>query len=1183
MDTIQMHLDIENSLNNTLKQTQQIMKSFNNSLEISAKNMGAIEKQAKSTTISYDDIEESSSGIAKNTGIWSGALSKIRTTLSYVIPSVGAVFSVAAIGESAKAALDFNTQLKNLSFQMGDLGESTETMRKATFGIVRATGIAQENALQMVTTLRSSRIAAEDIRELGTATAQFSEITGASAEASTKLGAELVRTGGLSIESSKDMITQMARVQRQVGMTGSEMEQLGDIIIEDTKWLSQMDKTSGFIEDFNKGTIKLAGAFRQVGIDVSEVGQLMDRMLDPGRIEENALLYAKLGISMQEALSGDLDPAMMTDKLKGLGEELKGMGGPAAAALAQSLGMPLKQLRQMADIDTSNLGETGGDLGQMFKEQESVGESVERTMHRVQGTMTEAFSVMVEKIDAGVTKLKGLPFLKKSFWVGAVAIGVGAFALLFRSLRKKFFALATDFGTAMTEAITMGQEKAAVISQSKQRRTGRREAKAGRIEAGPDFAQMEETANYFDLLADSDLFPAIKGMSRNTADWLRKIAMGSKGVSRLSQITTENNQAIKDRIGLYSQEKVILTENLSRNIENKETVYNDLVERQKQLVALQDSRTISARQMKEQHIISKELDKLDRQRLRLSNRRDGIEERFNKSMERQIKSLQPEALKNMYLEIKGNRETLESQTARNKQRREDLQVQRQALNSQILNTKEAITMAAANGESADEMIKLNNQLKDMENIFEEVNSESTTLEMSIADSTKELNLANKEMEQLLKATGKTSDELESIDVAKREGFLTRMNRAVGSSLNKAASNLKDAFKTARESAAAMGQNIVEKLKPSNWLKSIRARVRGFTDEEGKKTRGIMGKLNSGMGGLGKAMKGLAIPMALMGAAMVLFKPLIEVLKDEMAPIMEILKDVIFDLGSMLAEKVLPSILRIAAKLLPILGTLIDKLLPPVLMVVGKLVEIIGGGLIKIIGKLILGLTQLGIKIGAQFKGERKLREELGSGALLEAFKGTFRGRVSDEYARERLAGMEKDELRDLFSRFRAEQSRLGNVAEGIIDFGETISDVGRTVYETGRGMRGQTTFYDASVRMAGVLEDVADKAERGELLTRPIPGDGSGVDVPAVTTPSGGAQAAQLYAEGGTVRVGSEAEMSVVDTGAQTADNTNRAAEGTEVLVEEQKKQNEKMDNLINTMRDMTTAVGRLVTQMGTR
>ena len=116
MDTIQMHLDIENSLNQTLKQTQNIMKSFNNALELSAKNMGKIEKTAKASTIHFDDIEEATEKTAKNTFNWSAALGKVRTTLSYVIPSVATVFSVAAIGESAKAALDFNTELKNLSF-----------------------------------------------------------------------------------------------------------------------------------------------------------------------------------------------------------------------------------------------------------------------------------------------------------------------------------------------------------------------------------------------------------------------------------------------------------------------------------------------------------------------------------------------------------------------------------------------------------------------------------------------------------------------------------------------------------------------------------------------------------------------------------------------------------------------------------------------------------------------------------------------------------------------------------------------------------------------------------------------------------------------------------------------------------------------------------------------------------
>jgi len=1191
MDSIQMHLDIENSLNQTLKQTQVLMNSFNKSLEISAKNMGSIEKTAKSTTIQFDDIEDSTEGIAKNTINWSSGLSKIRSSVSYLVPKMATLFSVVGIIEAGKAALDFNTQLKSLSFQMGEYGKDAVTMRKATFGIVRDTGLAQENALQLVKTLRQSRIAAEDIRELGTATARYSELTGVSAESAAKLSAELVRTGGLSVKVSKAMITSMAQLQRQVGMTGSEMEQLGDIIIEDTKWLNQMDKSSGFIEDFNRGTLKLAGAFRQVGIDVSEVGQLMDRMLDPGRIEENALLYAKLGISMQDALSGELDPGMMTEKLKGLGEQLKGMGGPAAAALAQSLGMPLKQLRQMADIDTTKIGMEGGDLGAMVKEQESSGQKIEKTMNRIEGFITNTMSIMVEGLD----KFSDMPLLKKGTWI-AIAVGAGLLlTVMVKNLKKKFFALATDFGktltTATTEAITMGQQKAAISSSLAPARSGRREAKLQRVEAGPEFKGMEDTANYFDVLADSDLFPAIKNMSKNTADWLRKVALGSKGVSRLAQITQENNQSIRDRVGMYSNEQAILTNTLELTIQKKNEEESMLSTRLKDIKALPES----ARRQKEARIIANELEKIIDQTSKLEDKRNGIQERFEKSKRRQINLLEPQAQKQLAEEISGRQDLLQGQMSGFQERSKHINLQKVAVSDQLNLQKQMVeqqAMFVQNGQgSTDELLKATRQMKEMESLFEELNNESNELQINMADTRKELGLSNKEMRELEKATDKTADQLAKIDVSKREGFLTRMNRAVSTTLNKAASNLRNSFKVARESASAMGQSIVEKLNPSNWLKSIRASVRGFTDREGKETRGIMKGLSRGMRGLGGTMRKLAGPLALLGGVMLLLKPLLDSLKTALAPAMDMLTDVMFDLAEMIAAKILPAIIDIAIKLLPILGKLIDKLLPPILKVIGKLVEVIAGGLIKIIGKLILGMARLGFAIKAGFTRESKIKEELlGSTAMMDAMQVEFQkradkaghGQIIDKAYLEDFIGKESTDIKALYAEFGAASSALGKVANGIIDFGETIEGVGRSVYETGVSLEGGTMGEDLANNLIPILQDVADRGRAGTLIVRP---DGSTVDgngnVVGPATGAGG-QAAQLYAEGGGVRVGSEAEMSVVDTGTQTADNTGRSAEAGEVAAEEAKKQTSRMDILITGIERQTGAIERLITQMVT-
>lgn len=1297
MDSISLHMNIENSLNETLKQTQILMKSFNSALEMSSKNMGAIEKEAKSTTVHYDDIEEASEKIQKNTFSWRTALGGVRTTLSYIIPSVAAVFSVAGILEAGKAALDFNTQLKNISFRMGDAGKSTTEMRKALFGMVKDTGVAQEKAMVMVETLRGARIAAKDIRELGTATVRYSEITGASAEQAAKLGTELIRTGGLSIKASKSMMTSMAKIQRSVGMTNAEMDQLGDIVIENTKWLGQMDKSAGFIEDFNKGTIKLAGAFRQVGIEVSEVGQLMDRLLDPGRIEDNALLYAKLGISMQDALSGDLDPSMMTEKLKGLGEELKGMGGPAAAALAQALGMPLKQLRQMADIDTSKLGETGGDLESMYKEQESRGEWVERKMNKAQGAMTEAFSFVIEKIDEGVSKLSGMPFLKKSFWIGIVLLGIGAFALLWKTLRKKFFALATDFGGALTkatsEAISMGQQKASIISSKRQGRTGRPEARRQRVEAGPGFQQMEETANYFDVLADSDLFPAIKNMSKNTADWMRKIALGSKGVSLLGQITQENNQAINDRIGMYSNEQAILTHTLDLTIQRKNEEELVLVERQEQLEKIAKTQVLSAKQQKEAKMVANEINKLIGQEDKLLREKNKIQDRFEKSKRRQIHLLEPQAQKQLF-------EAIQSKTEENKKllfsgelRKSELDVQMKALETQRAILKTEINHSAASGATAETMLRQNKQLKEMEDLFSEVSGESNELNMNMANARKEITLSNNEMAQLEEATGMAADKLANIDVSQRSGFLTRMSRAVSSTLNKAGSNFRDAFKKARESSIAIGKNIMAKFNPVNWLKSIREKARGFSEKEGGGVVGAIAGLTKSTGVVGLAMGAIGILMKFLRPILEKMQPIFDKVTAEFDKITDEIAPVLIKLGRSLLPVIMTLVRNLLMPLVKILLPPLIKVLGYVLTAIGFLVITIGklvtklgakgvGGNIETMGKQLTQAADQMFQVSTQLQESNKQEKiknllisantnvlerskaleemvQLGEITKLEAQDELKKAIIENvEVLRESIMvqkrEMFKEQMKDFMAAlketpaFKNEAKTLEALegreeAFGIMmekqeffllkNLGVKMEQIFGTSSDATGGFRGwmektnrvitnavlggeeQTGLMAPQEFIGGgkalsikkilkneeilsglsttVQEELEDMLQNkwGEVYEDIMSGNFETSNVlgqiekwlaelmakeetpliaPTTTAGAAGAQAAQLYAEGGGVVVGPEAEMSIVDNEKETADNTGRAAEAGEIAAEESKKQNENLGTLITTLQGFT-------------
>ena len=105
-----------------------------------------------------------------------------------------------------------------------------------------------------------------------------------------------MRFGRLGTAETKNVLTQMVYVQRTVGLTATDMADLSDTIVTTTRFLHQFGQSGAQIAKFNTDTVKLPGAFTKVGLSAKEAGDIIQKIIDPGQIEDNALLIAKLGI-----------------------------------------------------------------------------------------------------------------------------------------------------------------------------------------------------------------------------------------------------------------------------------------------------------------------------------------------------------------------------------------------------------------------------------------------------------------------------------------------------------------------------------------------------------------------------------------------------------------------------------------------------------------------------------------------------------------------------------------------------------------------------------------------------------------------------------------------------------------------------------------------------------------------
>ena len=939
MDSISLHLDIQNSLVKTLQQTQVLMRGFNDSL-------AGAGKLTRTVNDHIDEISESSKKITVHTKAWNVALGKTRDLFMHIMAPVAAIFSVAKIVDVTRAMLEHNTVLTQLSYRMGDMGKTTSELTSAMYGIADAIGISTDKAITLVSTLRKLRVPADQIREMGITTAKFAEVTGTSADLSAQLAGNLMRVGKLGTKDTKDLMTAMAGVQRQVGLTDEQMNSLAQSTIGFTQYLSQIGRSAAEIKDFNKGVVNLAGAFEKVGLKAEKAAEMIDSLIDPGRIEENALMLSKLGISIADIVAGEVDMEDIQKGMAGLGQEIKDMGGPAGAALAKSMGMSRKELIAMADLQGDLLNDTDS-LNKMYEDQQTPQVRMAKTMERMSTLMEKTAHTLLpifEKVATGMEFV--FKIIKKIFSPtgGMIVVGLLLVGLAISKLTRKFFAMNTEVAQhqekAMTEALIMSHKKAAEVT-SRRAPSPRRSGLAARIQAAPAFTAMQAEADRFATIMEVDLLPGIKRLAGSTEQWMRSIAMGVKPVSRISILTEQLGKRAKERLNLSEQERFIqkgLADQEGTRLKQQHAVYAARIDTLKQMEKLTAEQKWELKHIELKHA------KLDIEIKKNNELSRNIEKRYDSYEKRYLRKLAPEERHNMLENLKNQKQITDKANARAKEDLSALGTQKDLLGLQkdiLEKAKEELAKKMESKERSAEIVARYNEIhKQLTGINQQ--QDSNTAEM-------------REQEKILQATRDEHEKInrELVKVAgagRAEGgavlasFPRRMAAAAKAIGNNISGKAIDAAKRIGNSAKVFGKSVVERLNPKNWWAAIRSKMRGFGDDEGKKTRGVM--------------KGFMGPLALLVGALLSSKVVRELLTKVMKQIRPLLDQV--------ATTLLPVFEKLLKAFMPLVTTLINILMPPLLKILGAAVVILGT-LVKAIGNLAMFMMELPARIGAFIK------------------------------------------------------------------------------------------------------------------------------------------------------------------------------------------------------------------------
>lgn len=389
----------ESDIKNLTSAMQQFSKAITDSNKLLLKENKTLQKNAEIINNAQDSIKEQVplyKKIADSTKNWGEEMKdvlKTSTGISKVFVGGGVAGFFANL---VKDTINLDNNITKLSWQMGKGKEGIKDLKKAVNGLQMETGESYEQAVNLVTTLAEEKYVG-NIKEAAEGISLFSRATGTSAEAALTLTNTLSKGAGLSDKAINAIYAGMVKVQQSVGISKNGMEALTRTVTNAATSMSAMGKTSADIQKMTNNMTALVGALEQVGISATESTAMLDKLLDPDKIEDNIMLYSQLGISMSDALSGDISLDGMESQLKDMAQKIVDMGPIAGKQFAATMGMTYKQATQMAKMDE------GAAKGVADAAQTSEDEAMAQLKK-----MEDQTDAIFAKAEKGVNKLSGM-------------------------------------------------------------------------------------------------------------------------------------------------------------------------------------------------------------------------------------------------------------------------------------------------------------------------------------------------------------------------------------------------------------------------------------------------------------------------------------------------------------------------------------------------------------------------------------------------------------------------------------------------------------------------------------------------------------------------------------------------------------------------------------------------------
>ena len=349
-------------------------------------------KQTKANTSAIKNATDALKDFNNNIGDTTDALKGLY--LKDMVLAGGILGLGKALIDTAVKILTFNSELHRTVINAGKGAAGVEAYSKTVVNLGKSMGATQEDAQKVVKTLAELQYLgpAKEIESAAEASYGLARAFGISHEEVAKNTVELQKWGQVSAQTTTAMYADLMKVAQANGLTKNGVSAIMKTTTEWSGMLKAFGKTAPMdVQRYNMSLAKTVSALEKVGVSAQASTKLLEDLTDPTQIEANIPAYTALGISITDAISGNIDPEKMGAGLKEFGEKLKQMGPIAGAQYAKAMGVSYKDAIKAASADMAEASQVD-----MTPEEKSA-EAMKQ--------LTEATKSTTEKIQDVFTKI----------------------------------------------------------------------------------------------------------------------------------------------------------------------------------------------------------------------------------------------------------------------------------------------------------------------------------------------------------------------------------------------------------------------------------------------------------------------------------------------------------------------------------------------------------------------------------------------------------------------------------------------------------------------------------------------------------------------------------------------------------------------------------------------------------